>query len=176
MIRGNLGGRRVEQQALRQAPLLHRNGGEALQLFGIDDGQIEPGLGGVIQENRIHHFARRRRQAEGDVRHAQNGLDERDLFLDQANGFDGLHRAADVVLIAGGARENQRIDDDVLRRDAVFFGEQLNRTLGDRQLPLAREGLRLQLVFIDGSADHAPRRRPWRAGRRARISPRRPPG
>ena len=37
---------------------------EALQLLRVDDGQIEPGLGAVIEEDRVHHFARRRRQAE----------------------------------------------------------------------------------------------------------------
>ncbi len=154
MIRRNFGGRRVEQQALRQAALFGWNGREALQLLGVDDGQVEAGLGRVIKENRIDHFARRRRQAEGDVRDAQNGLDERDFFLDQPDGFDGLDRAADVVFIAGRAGENQRIDDDVFGGDAVFFRQQLNRSLGHRQFPLARERLRLQLVLVDGSADN----------------------
>ena len=36
-------------------------------------------------------------------------------------------------------------------RDAVFRCEQLHGALGDGQLALAREGLRLQLVFVDGA-------------------------
>ena len=41
----NVRRRRIEQQALRQAPLFLGNGREALQLLRVDDGQIEPGLG-----------------------------------------------------------------------------------------------------------------------------------
>ena len=37
--------------------------------------------------------------------------------------------------------------------NAVFAGQQLDRTLRHRQFALARERLRLQLVFVDGS-DH----------------------
>ena len=102
-----------------------------------------PGLRRVVQENRIDHFARRRRQPERNVRDAQNRLDERNIFLDQPDRFDGLDRAADVILIAGRARKHQRIDDDVLRRNPVFFGQQLDRPLRHRQLPLPRERLRL---------------------------------
>ena len=105
---------RIEQQVFGQPALFLRNRGEALQLLGVDDGEVEPGLGAVIEEDRIDHFARRRRQAEGDVRNAEDRLDVRDLRLDQPEGLDGLHRAADVVLVAGGAGEDQRIDDDVL--------------------------------------------------------------
>ena len=56
-------------------------------------------------------------QPEGDVRDAKRRLHIRDILLDQAQAFDGFDRAADVILIAGGARENQRIDDDVLRAE-----------------------------------------------------------
>ena len=72
--------RSVEEQVLRQAALLFGNGGEALQLFGVDDGQIEPGLGAVIEEDGVHHFARRGGQAERDVGDAQHRLDVRDAF------------------------------------------------------------------------------------------------
>jgi hypothetical protein len=72
--------RRVEQQALRQAPLFFRNRREALQLLRVDDGQVQPRLGAVVEEDRVHHFARRRRQAEGDVGNAQHGLHVRQMF------------------------------------------------------------------------------------------------
>ena len=44
----------------------------------VDDRQVEPGLGAVVQEDRVDHFARRRRQAERDVRNPQHRLDVRD--------------------------------------------------------------------------------------------------
>ena len=105
----------------------------------------------MVEEDRVHHLARRRRQSEADVGNAEHGLDVRDVFLHQAYAFDGLHRAADVVDVAGGAGEDQRIDDDVLRGNAVLFGQQLYDALRHGQLALAREGLRLQLVFVDGA-------------------------
>jgi hypothetical protein len=46
------------------------------------------------------------------------------VLLDQPDRFDGFDRAADVVLVAGGARKHQRIDDDVFGRNAVFLGQQ----------------------------------------------------
>ena len=97
----------------------------------------------MIEEDGVDHFARGSRQAEGDVGNAQHRFHVRDVLLDQADRFDGLDRAADVVLIAGRAGEDQRIDDDVFGRDAVLFGQQLDGALRDRQFALAREGLRL---------------------------------
>ena len=55
------------------------------------------------------------------------------LLLDQAQRFDGLDRAADVVCVAGGAGEDQRIDDDVFGRDAVLLGEKLDGALRPRR-------------------------------------------
>jgi hypothetical protein len=55
---------RIEQQAFRQAPFFFRKRREALQLLGVYDSQIQPSLGAVIKEDRVHHFARGGRQAE----------------------------------------------------------------------------------------------------------------
>src|SRR5207247_11424250 len=80
-----------------------------------------------------------------------------DLFgqslLDQPDAFHRLDRSADIVFIPGGAREDQGIENDVLRSEPVFFRQQLVGTLGNRELPLARKRLGLQLVLID-AADH----------------------
>ena len=53
---------------------------EALQLLGVHDREVEPGLGAVVQEDRVHHFARRGGQAERDVRDAEHGLDVAECF------------------------------------------------------------------------------------------------
>ena len=37
-------------------------------------------------------------------------------LLDQADALDRLDGAADVVLVAGGAGEDERVEDDVARR------------------------------------------------------------
>ena len=153
MIRRDAGRRRIEEQMLGEAALFLGNRGEALDFFGVDDGQIESAFGAVIEKNGIDHFSGGSGQAEGNIGNAQNGFDARDFFLDQADGFDGFDCSADVIFVAGGAGENQRIDDDVFDRDAIFFGEQFAGTLGDGQLALAGEGLGLQFVFINAS-DH----------------------
>ncbi len=49
-------------------------------------------------------------------------------------------------------------------RDAVFFGEQLVGALRDGEFALAREGLGLELVFVDAADDQ---RRAVGAGERA---------
>ena len=64
MIGRHVGGRGIEQQVFRQPPLFHRDRREALQAFGIHDRQVQASLRAVIQEDRVHHFARRSGQAE----------------------------------------------------------------------------------------------------------------
>ena len=146
--------RRVEQQVLRQPPLLFRDGCKALQLLGVDDRQVQPRLGAVIEEDRIHHFARLRGKAERNVGNAEDGLRVRQALLHQPDAFDGLDGAADVIDVAGRAGEHQRIEDDILRRYAILLGQQLVGSLRYGQFALARKGLRLLLVFVDGAHHH----------------------
>ena len=137
---------------------------EALDALGVDDGEIEAGLRAVVEKNGVDHFARAGRQAEGHVGNSENCADVRNLFLDEANAFDRFDRAADIVFIACGAGENERIENYVFRANAVFPGEQLVGALGDFEFALAREGLRLTGVFVDAADDE---RRAVRARQRA---------
>ena len=146
-------GRRVEQQILRQAALFFGERGEAFQAFGVDDGEVEAGFGRVVEEHGVHHFARGRRQAEGDVGDSQHRLDVGDFGLHHADRLDGLYRASDVVFVARRTREDQGVDDDVFGRDAVLFGQDLHGALGYGQFALAGEGLRLLFIFVDGADD-----------------------
>ena len=73
----NFGGRRVEEQIFGEPPFFFRDGCEALQFLGVHDGQIEPGLGAVIEEDGIDHFARGGGQAERDIGNPQHRLDVR---------------------------------------------------------------------------------------------------
>ena len=50
--------------------------------------------------------------------------------LDQPRGFDEVHRVVVVLLHAGGDGEDVGIEDDVLGRQADFFGQQLVGALG----------------------------------------------
>jgi len=57
-------GRRVEQQVLGEAAFLEADGWEALQLLGVDDGQIQAGLSAVVQKDGVDRLARGGRQAK----------------------------------------------------------------------------------------------------------------
>ena len=76
------------------------------------------------------------------------------MLFDQADAFNRFDGAADVVLIACGAGEHQRIEDDIFRRDGVFFREQFQGTLGDFEFAFAREGLRLRGIFVNTAHHH----------------------
>src|SRR5580704_4924140 len=73
MIGGNFRRRMREEKILSEAALVFRNAGESLELFRIDDGQVQASLGAVIEEYRINDFPRACRQAEGNVGNAENG-------------------------------------------------------------------------------------------------------
>src|SRR5258707_14679992 len=152
MVRRNIRGRMREEKIFGEAALVFGNGGEALEFLGVDDGEIEAGFGAVIKENGIHDFARARGEAEGDVGNAEDGARVWKGALDEADAFHGFDRAADIVFVARGAGKDERIENDVFGREAVFFGEQLVAALGDSQLALAGKSLGLELVFINAAA------------------------
>src|SRR6185437_3891855 len=145
--------RRIEEQVFGKGAFGFGNRGEARDAFGVDDGEIEAGLRAVIQEHGIDDFARAGGKAEGDVGNTEHGADVRKLLLDEANAFDRLDGAADIIFVAGGAGEDEGIEDDVGRGDRVFFGEQAAGALGDFEFALSREGLRLELVFVNAADD-----------------------
>ena len=124
-----------------------------MQLFGVDDREVEARLHAVIEHHGVQYFAARFGQSKGDVRDAEDGLASRQRVLDEANAFDRLDARADIVFVAGADREDQRVEDDVFGLDAVFFGEQLERALGHLQLARARNSLRLLLVVVDTADD-----------------------
>ena len=74
---------RQEDQRLGQLPLLGRDVGVARQLLGVDDGRVEPGLGAVVEEDRVEHLAAGVGQAEADVRDAEDRLGVREQLLDR---------------------------------------------------------------------------------------------
>ena len=140
-------------QILGELALLFGNRRIALQLFGVDDREVEAGLHAMIEHHGVQHFAAGLRQSEGDVGDAEDGFATRQRLLDQPDAFDRFDAGADIIFVAGADREDQRIEDDVLGLDAVLFGEQLERALRDLQFALARDGLRLLLVLVDASDD-----------------------
>ncbi len=113
-----------EDQVLGQPPLLLGDGGVALELLGVDDREVEAGAHAVVEEDGVQDLAPGAREAEGHVRDAEDRLRAREGVLDQAHALHRLRARADVVLVAGADREDERVEDDVLLGDAVLLGQE----------------------------------------------------
>ena len=116
-------------------------------LAHVHDGGAEPALLRMVEEHRIEHLARRRIEAEGDVREA-----EQDLHLGQCRPdvLDRLQRREPelaVVVVPRADREGQGVDHQVRCRQAVAVAGEVVKALGHLELALDR--LRHALL-IDG--------------------------
>jgi hypothetical protein len=80
----------VLDQRLGQVALLSRDLEVRQGVGRVDDRQVQPGLDGVVQEDRVQHRPRARREAERDVRDAEIGEHARQVGLDQADAFERL--------------------------------------------------------------------------------------
>ena len=138
-----------------------------------DDGRVEPGLAGLVQEHRVEHLAGGRGQAEGDVGDAQDGPDPGQLGLDPPDRLEGGHGVAPQVLLARPEREGESVEDEVLGGQAVLVDGQVVDAVGDAQLPVDVAGLAL---LVDQQGDQRRPRTAWPSGRRRPCGPRRPPG
>src|SRR5437660_8230635 len=85
MVGGKLRGRMRKEKIFGEAALVFGNGREALELFGVHDGEVETGFGAVIEEHGIDDFARTRRQPKRDVGNAENGARVWKGALDEAD-------------------------------------------------------------------------------------------
>ncbi len=114
-------------------------------LAGIDDAHVHAGLDRVIEEHRVHRFAHRLIAAERErqVRHAAGNMHARQVLSDPARRLDEIDTVIVVLLDAGRDREDVRIEDDVLGREADLLGQDLVGARADRGLARERVGLPL---------------------------------
>ena len=96
------------------------------------------GLQRVVEEHRVQHGARRRVEAEADIRQAEDDLDVGEFVADQPDAFQRPLRQLAVVLVAGGDGEGQRIDQQVGLRQAVLVAGEFDQPARDAQLVLRR--------------------------------------
>ncbi len=141
----------VEDQLVGQLALVLGD----LRVWGdvvrVDHRQVEPGLDAVMQEDRVQDRAGGGRDAEGDVRDAQAGLDARDLLLDPADALDRLDGGRLPLVVARGECEGERVEDQGLGLESML-GDQVADALGDLDLALGR--LRHALL-VDRQGDQA---------------------
>ncbi len=109
-------------------------------VVGIDHRQVEARLYAVMQEHRVEHRARPRRDAEGHVGNPQRGLDIGDLLLDRFDPRDRLDGRRPPLLIAGGEREREAVEDQQLGVEAVLLAAEVADALGDLDLALCGLG------------------------------------
>ena len=90
-------------------------------------------------------------EGEGEIRHAARDMHVRQLGLDAARGIDIGAGVVVMLLDAGGHREDVRIEDDVLGREADLLGEEIVGALADLEFALAPLGLAL---LVEGHHHH----------------------
>ena len=126
-------------EQIRLDVLVHR------ELAGVDDPHVEPVADRVVQERGVHGLAHgvvaaeRERQVRDPARDERAGA----AFLQERDRVDERLRVARVLLDAGRDREDVRIHDHVLRREAGFADQQVVRAPEDLDLALHGVGLPL---------------------------------
>ena len=118
----------------------------------IDDGHVQPGADGVVQENRVHRAPDGvvAPESERQVGDAAGGMDPGKILFDPADCLDEIDP---VAVVLGDARsDGQYIDiqDDILRRNADASEEPV-RPLRDSDLFLIGRGLPF---LVEGHDDH----------------------
>ena len=68
-----------------QLALVFRDGRQPLELFSVDDGEIEACLSALMQEQEIHDLTGRRGQTYGDIGESEDCFDVRYLLSDEAD-------------------------------------------------------------------------------------------
>ena len=122
------------------------------ELAGIDDAHVHAALDGMVEEHRVHGLAHRlvAAEREGQVGDAARDMDMRQRRGDLAGRLDEVDAVIVVLLDAGGDGEDVRIEDDVFRREAGLFGQELVGARAD--LDLARPGVGLPCL-VEGHDD-----------------------
>ena len=106
----------VVDEVERDRALLVGDLGHRQDLRRGHDGGVQPRVHALVQEHRVQHLAGGGVEPERDVGDAQRGLHVRVAALELADRLDGLERVAAHLLLPGGDREGERVDDDVATR------------------------------------------------------------
>jgi hypothetical protein len=99
---------------------------------------VMPGADRVVQEHRVDRLARRVVAAEAEAtRSTRRPTPWRPAgCADPARGLDEVDRVVVVLLDAGGDREDVRVEDDVLGREADLLDQQPVGARADLDLAL----------------------------------------
>ena len=107
----------------------------------------------MVEEDGVQDLAAGLGQAEAHVGDPEDRPRLRQLRLDRPDPFDRLDGAADVLLVARAAGKDERIEDDVLRRDPVLLRQERVAAVRDLELALARDAHAVLRIFVDRPDD-----------------------
>ena len=110
----------VEDQILGDPHLLFRDLVQRHDPREMHDRAGQAAAQRVVEKDRVQHVARRRVEAERDVREAEDDLALGHLSRDPLDRLQGPQAELAVVLVAGADREGQRVEQQVRRRQAVL--------------------------------------------------------
>lgn len=113
--------------------------------------ESNPALTHSVEEHRVEDVPGGGVEAEADVGHAKRRVHAGQLLLDAANRVDRGHGVLAQVVVAGGQREGERIEDQVGGLQPVAVDRQVVDAVGDRHLPVDIAGL---AFLVDQQADH----------------------
>ena len=116
----------------------------------VQDRRVEAVFERVVQVDAVEHLPRVRAQAERAVRQADVRERAGQVLLDEPDRLERRDGALAGLLLAGGDREHERVEQQVDRRDAVLVDDDVVDALGDLELPLGGVGLAL---LVDGQRD-----------------------
>ena len=155
-------GAAVQEDVLDQPEELLRDLLVDRELARVDDPHVHAGGDGVVEEGRVHRLADGVVPAEGerDVRDAARDLRVRQLGLDAPRRLEEGEGVVGVLLDAGPDGQDVRVEEDVLRREALLLDEDPVRAAADLDLPVGRRRLPLLVERHDDRGGAVPPHRP----------------
>ena len=143
----------VEDHVFNGIAQFHRQIVINRQLAGVNDPHIHAVTDGVVQEDGVNRFANRivAAEREGDVRDAAGNQRVRQLAFNVFTGADKVLRIVVVLFNAGGDGEDIGVKNNIFRREAHLFGQNLVRPAANFDFPRAGIGL---ANFIEGHHHH----------------------
>src|SRR3970282_2795985 len=92
---------------------------QRLDLAGVADGSGETGLHRLVEEHRVEDAPGGRVEPKGHVGDTERGAHSGELGLDLADGVERGHAVTAQVVVTGGQREGESVEDEVFRAKPV---------------------------------------------------------
>ena len=140
----------MKNQLARKFNFFLRNLVQRIDFAVVNNGHIQAIIDGLVHEHAVQHPASIDGESERNVADAENGMYFRQLLLNAAHGFQRFFAGGTVLILAGGDRQGERVEDEIDGTDAIFLGGQLEDALGDGYFLV---GGKRHAGFVNGERD-----------------------